>query len=664
MKVGMCDAGCVGLGLVLPDKTASCWASHMAAYCIASLNFEGFFRIGEQSDYDPSLFPFPQLEFTEVEERLAEQTTVVEMSLMRPDERQQLRQLVNDGRLEEMDTLERKLLPLAYVPDLTEKVKLFCLNNEYRHLAAEVVSDFQRVTQACEDFRRSRHLLDVLSVILQISSYLSFFGEVDSAGHGFSLMKLNSITDFKLGKHSFLMMVCLFLANLRAPGAQNDRQNRSLERSPPQGTRPGPRRSLGTSDRPSAVRTTETTPTRTRSRGRRHSLGEDSAQKLQNDVDKEPSFIDNLEQELSSLREVSSKKDRLQRSALFSHRARFVGMANLVDRLLHGTGPEGVPMQRLLFDPDTDETDVKPQARFAELAAWMEGRRQLTSLLRHIQMSVADLEKREADLCQLEGWVKEFAALKGKEFESENYMSIFDVVVAFLDRLKQPWSHLSRTQHLEVLRTFRAAETLGMLSTNSVGELFEFWMEASHMHVERWDTASRSKAFDQLFQLFDLDGDETIDAEELRVTFGALGIVFPRDGPMALHFNLVNLYDTDHTGMLNKEGFQKFVESRLEANFELFLAGSPGSKAISAEDLLRVAEQVNGVSDIHVLERMARMLDDGSADDGTVTLDKFEQIILMPRDVRGSDVQTWGTASPADLKLRSDSFWLAADTGS
>lgn len=676
MSIGRCEPCCAGLGLVLPAKTAPCWAAHKLAFCFASLNFDGFLGLCNESEFDPTLFPMPTMEFTEVEEKSNEQLAIIESQLMSPDERQQLRNLAAEGRIEDLEVLERKLLPMAYVPDLTQKVKLFCLNNEFKHLEVEVTEDFGRVMGACDAVRKSRRFLDVLSVILQISNYLGYFGETESEGRGFSLLNLNAITDYRLGKYTLLLMVCIFLMNLR-PGGEQSRKPPTRERS--SRALPSPRRA--SSRDPSLGRNTEgfpaqrtSPPDRLRNSSPRPSVGR--IDRRDDSMVTEQSFLDSLESELALVRDVISKRDRLKPTSLMSHSAKFRGMAQFVEGWLHGEVVGGASAQQHLFDPPRQDVEAEltprrlAQARFAELTAWVEGRRQLEDLLQRINNRLEKLKVIEEKLRAGEVLLKEFAALNPNEVEGQDYMKIFDIVATFMDRLKQRWTELGTSNcgiHIAPLRALLAAEPLGMISAkNCLPDIFDLWRAAAERPMRTWESDVRKKALDHLFHLFDLDGNEKVDAEELRVTLGAFGIVLPKEGPKAVHFDFVQLFDSAKTGTLTQEDFERFVENRMDAAFRLFLdPENPAATMVSRTDLQRIASQMRFSHDevADNLERMIHCLDDGGRDDGLITRSKFEQIILMPGEIKGSDVQSWGVASPTALRMRSDNFWLAADNG-
>jgi len=605
----------------------------------ASLDFDGFDKLARDNYIDPEVF-LPQVVVTDTLVNNAEQMDAIAKSFLSAEEARQLRHLARTWQTQSLRSLERQMLPLAYVPSLADKVVLFCINANCSSLEAEALETIEQVTRACQAVEESKHFLDLLAVVLQVANYVAHFGESDLEGSGFSLLNLHQYEDFQLGKHSFLSVVCTFLMNLRPGGRVKPRRRTRVS-------------TITTTSTPTLERTAsdESACSELPTSSSRPSLARRST------VTCEPNFVERLDLELSAMRIVVDRNVSL--SNLEAHVSTFQGMARFVQ---HWLAKEGT-----LFNPGraSDEPAPAPTQRKAELVAWAQGRKRLWELHDRLLSTAGRLRHKADDLLKSERRLKEYAALRPADFHTLGYMDIFRAVVGFTDRLKSRWAELSNTstEQGELLRTLLSAEPLGMIfASECLPEAFEHWKrKLSEKRAPPWDGEEKKKALRRLFRLFDTDGDGAVDAAEVLVTLKAFGISWvPTE---KLHIEFVELFDRDGSGTMEFEEFQNFVESRIAAVFQKFLdPATPEAQAITFQDLRRVCNSLgyDSLGD-EVLVKMINILDVGGTDptgkkDGVVDHSEFEQLILMKPDITGLDVSILGADLPTSGHL--GSLWL------
>lgn len=323
--------------------------------------------------------------------------------------------------------------------------------------------------------------------------------------------------------------------------------------------------------------------------------------------------------------------------------------------------------ERALFEPERLDEDPEqpPVERFAELAAWSEGRQQLHGLLDRVCNARATLRGRLDELRISERAIQEFAALRECDFERFGYIEVIGSILGFIDRLKKTWNELFKEGAgcMDLERSFMATAPLRMtFGADCLAEAFDLWVsKASSGCRLRWDDGARTARMQELFRLFDTDGDGVIDIEELGVTIHALGIEFP-DG-MDIYRNVLASFDENSDGFMQYHEFQRFVESRILATFRLFLP-SPTNANITKADLARVAWSIGytGIAD-ETLHQMICLLD--TRLDHKVDVREFEQLILMKPEA-AEDVacfQTLQSPMAAGHDRRRTRLWCLHDKG-
>jgi len=652
VNVGCCDGRCAGRGLVMPDAGMACSASHALAFSLASLDFDLFTRKGV---IEMENIPFPALDFSERVDEAAEMA-VIETCFLKPEECTQLRTIVEEeDAIETLDaSLERRIYPLTFVPSLSVKVKLFCMFNEFQELEKTVSHDFDMVLRACDSVRTSECFLDVLAVTLQMSNYLNAFGNLHSTENSFNLMKLDALTTYSLGTRKFVTVMCLYLSNLRCTGAST-KSGRQPKSSTP--------RSRREDEKPSSVLLD--VPRSERGRSASNKRGRSTPRSKGDKESKVPPFMDVLESEMSAVMAVQEKEERLKRSNLLANVSKFEGMKRYLQSWLNGP-PDSDRCEMQLFSPDDPESvddesssigeaessepsqllELSPIARYAQNAAWVQGRAKLKMFLRMIDQAIATTEKNTSLLAEAEEQLKEYAGVGRQDMERVDYNKIFDVVVKFTKRLKENWAAVSL--QCEPLKFLRVARPLALILTESRKSILLFWSDVSKKKVKRWTPEERTAVMEQMFRVFDLDGSGAVDAEEFRVTLGALGIVLPHDGP--LHFQLVSFLDKMGSGKVDQTDFNKFIRIRLAASFRMFNGGGSSSKPIEFKEMEKAAR---GLLDADQIWDMLTTVTTSSGHTDCVTFDTFEQIMLSPKSQEGTG---WSAPNRDELSLWTNRF--------
>lgn len=617
------------LSLELRFKRTSVRFASDLARAMDSLDFETYDCLAAAGHLDAATF-IPALVVSadsEVEER---ETQKIHQAFLLPEEREVLAAMEASGHVGELHSLEKRLLPLIHVRSLSQKIKLFHVRLAFPVLERDALQGIQDAERACVAVCQSRCLLDVLGVTLQIATYLAKFGSIDFEEDGFTLLKLQHYEEFKVGKcHSLLSVLCAFLMNLRPRCSKHAGAAASSASAAPT-----PRRKGGGLD-----------------------------------AERGASFIDRLEKDLNMVRVVLDKG--LTPSELRSQAKQLEAMVSFVEQQLLE--------ERALFEPAPlggGTAAPRPEERFRELAAWAQGRRRLRELLEDLQASRKAVREAEDALLASERLLKEFAAVRESDMDRCSYIEIFSAVFQFVSRLQRTSKELREnpSEHLEMRQTLLGATPLQIVfSADCLAAAFDLWLRkaVSDARPKPWGGAAKTAAVRDLFRLFDTDGDDAVDAEELRVTVQAFGVDLPEDGDQ-VHHQVVRLFDRNRNGVLDFNEFLAFVEARTKLVFSQFMPeGRPEGAAISEDDLARVALRL-GRGDVGpaLRQQMIGMLDTERSD-GLVSAEEFEQLILMrpERGLKGTEIDEFinrplvtrivdGSPSAQQPSHRSPRAWL------
>jgi len=414
----------------------------------------------------------------------------------------------------------------------------------------------------------------------------------------FKLETLDELTGSQLGSSKLIYIMCLYLANLQLPGIDNT-SKKGKRRNSVQGAGK------------------DLTVPQTEGGGDTTPRGNESS---------DPSFMQALESELSDVIKMRDNADRMKRSALMSHTAKFERLKVYLEGWLDGN-PESDRSEMCLFAPSDGHQSTQKQwsiGRFAESAAWVKGRKNLAKFLQRIDDAVVRTKAQTALFIESEEKLKEFAALQDKD--QVDYVKIVDEVVKFMRRLSDSWAVLSANS--EPLKFLHTVRPLAMLLAERGSLISDYWKDisvSSEKKAKPWTAEQRSQVMRRMFRLFDLDGTGAVDAEELRVTLGALGIQLPKDG--LAHFQLVTMLDKT-TGKIDQEHFEKFVKGRLVASFRLFLGTQlKGKNLITFQELQRRTR-----FDDATVEDMLNVVSVGPETAKSINYDTFEQIMLLPEN--------------------------------
>lgn len=631
-RLAGCGSACAGRGLVLdvgPGACRPCRATHEVAVTLAALDFEGLARCAAGVNLDLEAF-LPTAAIKEDEEEDRAEGDRINQAFLLPQERlallgivqgtSGLEQGVAQRSIEELHGLERKLLPLAYVPSLAEKVKLYRVSESFVSLEREAMDNFSLAGLACDAVKGSKTLLDLLAVTLQIASYVKNFGDVDFQDQGFNLLKLSVYQGFWIGRYPFLFVLCAFLMNLRP----RDRARLWAASTTPSVAGNPTATAGGVGVGASAARR--------RSSGTIG--GEDSVSGRAPRLRKGPSFIERLDLELADARRVH--RAGLTMSDLEQPAVHLERMRKLAE---HRLGDE-VNLFLPSRPPGATTPDVEEHA--AELSAWAAGRTRLRRLVDELGEASARLRSRAAEMRISEQRLLEFASLRELDMKSTGYLDIIGVVLAFVDQLRQTWGKLdANPTELQGLQTaLLSAAPIQMVFGNScLEDAFNLWLAKASAQCEalppaQWNEDAKVSALHGLFALFDANADGRIDAEELRVTLRALGVNLPSGSDK--HYEVVRGFDSDRDGQLDFSDFRALVEGRIRATFRLFLLGGAGEhEAISEVDLRRVGERLGCTSlPAETYRGMLRAFSAAGAQDEDIAvgLERFEQLVLMRPD--------------------------------
>lgn len=617
-KMGPCGTEFVGDALVVPsNKEDPLWATHEIARVFASLDFDGYQRLIQEGYVDDGTF-LPALELSI--EKNQEENEQIEKSFVSAQEAQKMRSFVPHD-IEKLEMFERTLMPLAYVPSLVKKVRLFVIKERMMEQEEMATGKISSAIKACENVVNSNALLDLLFVMLQIATYLANFGSSVVDGQGFSFSKIQEYANFKVGKFSFLYVVCPLLMNLRpggekGPTAKTPRGRNSEMRSPR-----------------SQNKESDETPSRKarRSTIKRVSFVDPEAARRAAEAI-EPSFLEKLEHDLREAREV------VQNNASMSDLEQMQGeLDNMARMVRHIIGEPDEEIELFHLERSEGEPPISNAERFAELECWTEGRDRLKQLYDRVQGTTEKLGANLTLLKQRERDLQEFAALKPSEFAVLGFLDIIKTLVSFVDKFKAEWMDIASKSSVKLLRITAAAEPLGLLfGCSSQRETFEFWRQKMDVFQPKtWSAQVKQTVVEMLFKLFDLDGTGAIDAAELQVVLAAFGVVLPES--KQLHIDFIQRWDASHTGKLNMEDFQRFIETRTAELFTRFADPQKiNSDTIDQEDLRRVADELKlDVSD-STLQAMIAAIDTNR--DGLIRRDEFEQLVLIKHESKGLEV--------------------------
>eukprot|EP00928_Gymnodinium_smaydae_P018873 TRINITY_DN17194_c0_g1_i1.p1 TRINITY_DN17194_c0_g1~~TRINITY_DN17194_c0_g1_i1.p1 ORF type:complete len:881 (+),score=136.88 TRINITY_DN17194_c0_g1_i1:204-2645(+) len=575
------------VSLELRFKRVDEQVSRELAKILDSLDFDAFTQVAADGHLDAQAF-FPQLNITLDDQLDALETQKVEDSFLMPDERHRLLAIEQAGQVDDLHSIERRILPLAHVRAFEQKIKLFHIHLAYSRLEGEVVAHIRRVQHACKAVCSSARLLDLLNVTLQVATYVARFGTISVDEEGFSLLRLKSYETFKIGKsHSLLSVLCAFLANLRP-------------RPPMEHTARSPHVGL--------------------------------------------SFAESLDKELE---EVRSLVEGVKPSDMQLELKQLEDIAAFVERQLSDEIRLFAPTSNEVGAKIDIEVGT---TRFETLQHWAQGRSRLKELHEAIRLSLEGLRGCLASMAADERRLKEFAALREPEMEKVSSFEVLGAVLQFVDHLKRTCRELKAnpSEHLKFRRALLAATPVQIIfSVNCLAAAFDLWMRKAASAApsssskgrtrtrttsnvnrpKRWSKEEKRAAIFNIFRLFDTDADGAIDAEELRVTVQAFGIQLPGKDD-ELHYDVVRLFDANRSGKLEFDEFEHFVDARIKMVFDRFLQSKPAD-SITAKDLEVVASELErDDATLSLQQQMLSMLDNAS--NGNVNASDFEQLILMP----------------------------------
>lgn len=440
-------------------------------------------------------------------------------------------------------------------------------------------------------------------------------------------MKINQYADYKLGKVSFLHLVCEYLMSLDTADVPNTRcSSRGSHK------RASLAQSACLSDFMGSWKSTGST----------CSELEGSSSPIPT---KEMGWLQKLDLELRTAKEVFDQG--LGMEELKS----FLPQVAVLDK----TVSHWLANERQFFETESEACSV--QQRLAELKAWNVGRRRLRELREEIGGLFDIVQEKQKALLSAQTQLQEFAALRPAEFGSITYLDIFKAVFMFISRMKDKWAEIKANTRLrqEVLRPLANATPLAMLfQANGVKEAANIWrIKSTDGKKERWTDEDQAGAIQKLFALFDSDLDGAIDAGEIKIVLEAYGIRLMDEREH--HLRLVHMNDTDGSGVMEMSEFTALVVSRVECVFIAFHADVTGS--ITKADLETVNNQYNlDFSDKELTQMLA--IFPGSR---AVSLTDFMQIVLMPLEKKVIE-----TVAPRFSRVRFESaeFFLSVDEDS
>jgi len=507
------------------------------AHAIDSIDFNALDALASAGLLDPTSFiPTVTISTDESVNEKANQT--IYDAFFFPEERDQLLEVEKAGDVQQLHSLEKRILPLVRIRAFTEKVKIFHVRMHHSAKEAEALQQLQFAARACHAITGSKHLLDLLGMTLQIVMYISKFGKIVVDEEGFSLLKLKEYENFKVGRrHSLLSVLCTFLGNLRPRGKDKARGGASLARG--------------------------------------------------------ASFIEKLDAELKDVIEVKERgleTDDLQ--ALLSEIAQMKAFLE-----------QQRANERALFEPqdkaqtsDLLELDRFDEQRFDDLSSWASGKQTLRELVEHMSVSQMALDEAKSAFEQSERALKEFAAIPESDFERCSHIDVIAAVLQFVDHLKRASLEMKTnpSETLQLRQTLLGVTPVQIVfSADCLEAAFDLWLRkaaADNHRPKPWGREARRKAIHDLFRLFDTDADNSVDAEELRVTVQAFGVELPEPKDEKIQLELVRIFDTNYTGKLEFAEFHEFVEWRIQLVFDQFLQEKPKSRIAESKEESKVVK--------------------------------------------------------------------------
>jgi len=592
----------------------------------------------------------PKIEISTQAVKDREADDVIMESFMTEDEGKELLQHEREGTIEELDMLERNMLPLAHIHQFNTKVKLFVLDIIYPTMVEELKNNISLLVNACDAICTGLCFRDILAAMLQICYYIGNYGDVGPSSSkerkSFHLMKLSSFEDFRLGKkHSFRSILCIFLRNLRS-GPKKVRREQTIILDRSGGEDYGFTWSTSTwkiqnvqskglirdwNESASDPRsTTNSEPLRPDAKIVAVNLNRkpecfaaelDKRQRVEITVTQDnQDFMVQLEHELMSCREVVKREMKLEdiESSLkdLNNLAAFV--------------TKSVKNENELFNakPENGSTGVE---FVTMLEIWSKGRKSLLDLQTRVAHAIRECEAAIATFREAELKLKKFAALRPEDFSKYEYNDIFKMVINFIDRLRQSWNALDdknpEYQSIEnSLCTTHCLSVIWGTSQECVESTFTLWRkkEQSHRSMQRareeWSAEVRNEKIRALFDIFDIDDDGSVDWSELKLTIQGLGLKCDDDEVQ----QLLTQFDEDGDGVINVEEFGKMLNFRIDFVFQQFADRGHKHDWISEDDLRRVARDLGK----NIAEGDAEKLIDFLGTDGKVRRAEFDRLIL------------------------------------
>uniref|UniRef100_A0A7S1F418 EF-hand domain-containing protein n=1 Tax=Noctiluca scintillans TaxID=2966 RepID=A0A7S1F418_NOCSC len=605
------DPSYEGGGLIVPDEGDPIRPLFELGKSLACLDGSVIQRFMEEELIEADNF-LPAIELSGDQEKNSEELAKIESVFMSNEESKKLLGYVDSNQIAKLDTLERLVIPFAYVPHVGKKAALIVVGQKALELEKVARLNIHKVLAACKSFMNSAKLLELCSVMLQMANYVAHFGETNTQNMGFSLTQIQEYATYKLGKCTFINMVAIFLLNISETRKRNKH--------------PEPTEKL----RPSSKKIARVP------MGKSCTNAEDA------------SFIDLLEEEMLLVRQVyeqGTSKSELQGLSVEA-----AGMLKIVAQI----------KEKEFFGMDAPNEKLSVPGRYAELDAWARGRRRLQDIKKGLENLCSFINDSMETLSTTETELQQFAALKPKECKQQGYFEIFGTVCKFVDQLKSEWSGLVGKQAGEVVRAVVAAEPLRMMfESEPENEAFEIWQDKSRAgRLQKYDEKLREAELRGMFQLFDPDGNGEVDVEELKVTMQALHVPMPDDEEVLYQF--VTRYSEEDNGIIDIQGFQRFIDARIKFTFDRFCRDGDG---ITFEDLERVAQE-RGIdaTDGELLE-MLNFLATGAGKknrDNVVTAHDFAHIILSRLDPKAVQVAD-ACARRTTLRRAPSKFFMEAE---
>lgn len=452
-------------GLIVPAESDPTWATHFLGRVFASLDFQGLQRLIDEGFVSGEKI-IPAVEISTNRTKRREELEKIESSFMAPKEAQELQALVTAGKIEELDVLERTVLPLAYVPCLPDKVMLFRISDYLMSLGDNATEQFQLVTNACNNVTQSSQFLDLLAVMIQTASYVANFGDA-ATGQGFSLTKIQQYEDFALGKHSFLSIICSFLMNLN-PGFK--KKKKKNEKS-------------------------------------------------------QPSFLEILEDQVREARHVC--KTQLTKDVLYGFQQEVVDMEKIVAEHVQNEGDLFDPsrsreLAELSAEERFAELSVWVEGRlnlrglYHKVVEVKDSLAELSQKLDNAEMRLQEFAALRPQDFKTQGYIEILSTLL-------NFVDRFSV--RWNQLIEKPGE-----QHDLLCMLTTASAVAALFKENRQFEAFNLWRaKRGRKEVPMWTDDGKRDVLTFLFRLFDADGNGSMDPAEVGLSLKAFGLEVPED---------------------------------------------------------------------------------------------------------------------------------------